>query len=71
MRLLDEMELRYEPPIDVTLDKAAEKDVRNMVIDGKPVTTFPVVIVSNSRRTVRWFGFRVDKIRGLRETGDY
>jgi glutaredoxin len=70
MKQLDKLELRYDV-IDVTLDRAAEKDVRNMEIDGKPVMQLPVVIVSNSKRTVRWSGFRLEKIRGLRETGDY
>lgn len=67
---LDKLKLTYTV-IDVSLDRAAEKDVRKMVIDGKPVTTFPVVIVSNSHRTSQWAGFKIDRIRGIRETGDY
>jgi glutaredoxin len=70
MRQLDKMELRYEI-IDVTLDRAAERDVKKMVIDGKPVMGYPVVVVSNRRRTERWAGFKLDKIRGLKNTGDY
>jgi glutaredoxin-like protein NrdH len=70
IKLLDGMELRYEV-IDVSLDSAAEQDVRNMVIDGKPVMGVPVVVVSNGKRTDIWVGFREAKIRGIRETGNY
>lgn len=70
-RLLDEMELIYET-VDVTLDLAAKHDVDKMIIDGKPVMTLPVVVVSNSKRTERWVGLKVDKLRGLKHsTGDY
>lgn len=69
-RQLDKMELSYQD-IDVTQDRAAKRDVDNMIIDGKPVMTLPVVVVSNSRRADKWSGFRIEKIRGLKSTGDY
>lgn len=51
---------------DVTTDSEAAKDVR-----ATGVTQLPVIVVSNERRTERWSGFKIDKLRGLRSTGNY
>jgi glutaredoxin len=63
--LHDELHLTYTD-IDVTLDRAAERDVKKMAIDGKPVMSLPVVIVSNSKGTQRWAGLKVDRLRALK-----
>lgn len=66
----DKMELTYLT-IDITRDKDAERDVMAASAELGS-TTMPYVVVSNSVRTERWFGFKLDKIRSLRvETGDY
>lgn len=65
---LDDMELTYET-IDVTKDAAAERDVKHMGFGERP--QMPVVVVTGSQRTDKWAGFKIDKIKGLKETGNY
>lgn len=50
--------------IDVTLDRAAERDVRDMGLG----TTLPIVVVSyaNGGDSQKWSGLKLDKIRALK-----
>lgn len=62
--------LQYEY-IDIEKDAAAEHDAKKIIRDEKLNTTWPLVIVSNGYRTGHWTGFRIDRLKGLRETGNY
>lgn len=52
--------------LDVTTDDAANRAAKETGF-----TSLPIVVVSNSRRHEAWSGFKIDRIRGLRHTGDY
>lgn len=67
--IADGADLTYEE-IDVTTDRDAANDVREMGFGDHP--QLPIVVASNAQRTVKWSGFNLDKIRGLKfNTGNY
>jgi glutaredoxin len=68
LKWLDRLEHDYQY-IDIRKDADAENDVKTMGFGDHP--TLPVVVVSNRSRTEKWAGFKIDKIKGLRKTGDY
>lgn len=65
---LDGMGLVCET-IDVTQDDDAAEAVKHMGFGDHP--QMPVVVVTGSQRTEQWAGFKIDKLRGLKETGNY
>lgn len=63
---MDRLGLHYQD-INIDADQYAAHDVRQIVRANKLNESLPLVIVSNGRQTQRWTGFRIDRIRGLRE----
>jgi glutaredoxin len=57
--------------IDIEIDQDAAHDARKIIRDNSFNETWPLVVVSNSRRAGKWTGFKIDRLKGIRETGDY
>lgn len=52
--------------LDVTVDPEA-----NTAAKATGYTSLPIVVVTNRFRTEKWSGLKLDRLRGLRHTGDY
>jgi glutaredoxin len=55
---------------DVMTDPDAEKEAKAIGLELKSMN-LPIVVVRNKHRAERWSGFKIEKLRGLKSTGDY
>lgn len=67
---LDKQETEFEYR-DVTTNDEWRKEALVIVAEHVLLQNYPIVVVSNKHRRDAWSGFKIEKIRGLRETGDY
>lgn len=64
-KMLDKQGTDYQV-IDVSESTMAQDILREL-----GYTALPVVVVNNGPRTGHWSGFKLDKLRGLKDTGGY
>lgn len=57
--------------IEVIVDSPEEQQVKELVAQHHLLNHYPVVVVTNGHRTDAWSGFKIDRIKGLRKTGNY
>lgn len=56
---------------DISTNSEWEAEAKALVAEHHLLNNYPVVVAGNHHRLVAWSGFKIDMIKGLRETGDY
>jgi glutaredoxin-like protein NrdH len=56
---------------DVTTDSEADAQAHQLVAEYHLLMNLPIVVVRNNHRQIAWAGYKRDKLKGLRKTGEY
>lgn len=56
---------------DVTTRDDWHDEAKAIADKDKLLHNYPIVVVGNHHRRESWSGFKIEKLKGLRETGDY
>lgn len=67
---MERLEIEFEYR-DVEADETWHDEAKAIAAEYHLLDNYPIVVVSNNHRRDAWSGFKIERIKGLRQTGEY
>lgn len=69
-RWMERLDIEFEYR-DVEVNETWHDEAKTIAAEYNLLQNYPIVVVGNKYRRDAWSGFKIEKIKSLRETGEY